>query len=301
MQDLLKAFQHATEAGALAATDFIGKGDKEAGDKAAVDALRLALNAIDFQGTVIIGEGEKDKAPMLFNGEKVGTGNGPKLDIAVDPVEGTALLAADLPNAICVMGLAPQGTLWEPGASFFMQKIIVGKKAKHAIDINKSTAENLAAVALALDKPITALRVFVLDKPRHEQLKAEINAAGAQATLYAEGDVLGGLRAALPNTDIDIMMGVGGTPEGVLTACAIKALGGGFIGKRAPQFKSELALLSAENANLEEVLTLDDLVKGPIAYFSATGITSGDLLKGVVKNGDTPVFDSFVLSTESQA
>ena len=226
-----------TESAAISAVKFIGVGDKNGGDKAAVDGMREFLKNIDFQGTIIIGEGEKDEAPMLYNGEKVGTGKGVEVDIAVDPVEGTNLLALDRPNAIATIAIAEKGSMWNPGNSFYMNKLVVGEKSRNVIDITKSITENLQRIAEAEGKKVSDLTVYILDKPRHKEMISEIRAAGARITLHTDGDVLGALLAAMPNTGVDVLMGIGGTPEGVLAACAVKALNGGMQGMRAPQLK----------------------------------------------------------------
>ncbi len=270
-----------TEAAAIAAVKFAGTGEKEKGDGAAVDAMRAVLKTVNIKGTVIIGEGEKDEAPMLYNGEKVGSGNGMEVDIAVDPVEGTSLLARGEPNSIAVIAMAEKGSMWNPGSSFYMNKIIVGKQAKEAIDITKSPTENLHNVAKALGKHINDLTVFVLDKKRHQGLIAEIGVVGAKVALHAEGDVMGALMAVIPDTGVDMLMGIGGTPEGVITAAAIKALGGGMQGMRSPQFAEEKEALKKEGVDLNQVLGLDDLIKSEDAFFAATGITEGIFLDGV--------------------
>jgi fructose-1,6-bisphosphatase II len=214
-----------TEAAALASARWLGRGDKEAGDGAAVDAMRVSFSTLNIDGLVVIGEGEKDHAPMLFNGEKVGKGTGPSLDVAVDPVEGTNLLAYGRPNAISVVGVAPRGSMFNPGPSYYMQKLVVPREARDVVDLDAPVKENLSRVAKALDKSVQDLVVFVLDKPRHEKLINEIRAAGARIQLQTDGDVAGALMAVDPRSEVDIMMGTGGTPEGVLSACAIKGMG----------------------------------------------------------------------------
>ena len=270
-----------TEAAALSAARFMGIGDKEGGDGAAVDAMRAVLQTVEMDGVVVIGEGEKDNAPMLYNGEVVGTGNEPKLDIAVDPVEGTSLLAYGRPNSIAVIAAAPRGAMWSPGASLYMDKIVVEKRAAGVIDITKSTAENLQAISEAYERPVTDLTVFILDKPRHKKLISEIRETGARISLHTDGDVIGGLMAAVPGTGIDVLMGIGGTPEGVITAAAVKALGGGMQGIRAPQLEEEHKALESLGEPLDKVLELDDLVSSNDAFFAATGITQGPFLEGV--------------------
>ncbi len=271
-----------TEAAALSAARFMGKGDKEAGDGAAVDAMRSVLESVPMDGVVVIGEGEKDEAPMLYNGEKVGSGHPPEVDVAVDPVEGTRLLAFGRPNSIAVIAAAPRNSMWEPGPSLYMDKIVVEKAARDAIDIRISPVENLQRIGEVLRRPISDLTVFILDKPRHNGLIAEVRKAGARVSLQTDGDVMGALMAAIPGTGIDVLMGVGGTPEGVIAAAAVKALGGGMQGRRAPQKDYEiLALNDMTNDSVDRVLGLDDLIQSDDAFFAATGITDGPFLEGV--------------------
>ena len=270
-----------TEAAAISAARYMGTGDKEAGDQAAVDAMRAVLDTVDIRGTVVIGEGEKDEAPMLYNGEQVGSGQGAEVDVAVDPVEGTNLLALGRPNSIAVMAMAEKGSMWNPGDSFYMNKLVVDRRAKDVIDITQSTAANLQAIANALERKVQDLTVFMLDKPRHRELMAEIRAAGARITLHTDGDVMGALMAAIPGTGVDVLMGIGGTPEGVISAVAVKALGGGMQGMRAPQLPEEIARLEENGVDLNEVLTLDKLINSEDGFFAATGITEGSFLEGV--------------------
>lgn len=296
-----------TEAAALAAGPHMGRGDGKAGDRAAVEAMRAVLRTIRMNGRVVIGEGEKDDAPMLYNGEKVGTGDPPELDLAVDPVEGTRLLALGRPNAIAVIAAAPGGTMWSPGASFYMDKLVVGTEARDAIDIRLAPAENLRRVAEALERPVEHLTVFVLDKPRHRELVAEIRRAGARVSLHTDGDVMGALLAAYPGTGIDVLMGVGGTPEGVISAVAVKALGGGMQGIRAPQrdderrrLETELAVLGEGRDALTRVLSVDDLVASDDAFFAATAVTDGVFLEGVrYDHGLGVTTESLVIRTGS--
>jgi fructose-1,6-bisphosphatase II len=271
-----------TEAAALSAARFMGKGDKEGGDGAAVDAMRSVLESVPMDGFVVIGEGEKDEAPMLYNGEKVGSGQPPEVDVAVDPVEGTRLLAFGRPNSIAVIAAAPRNSMWKPGPSLYMDKIVVEKAARDAIDIRISPTDNLQRIGEALGRPITDLTVFVLDKPRHQGLIGEIRKAGARVSLQTDGDVMGALMAAIPGTGIDVLMGIGGTPEGVISAAAVKALGGGMQGMRAPQKDYEVqALNEMTNDSADRVLGLDDLIQSEDAFFAATGITDGPFLEGV--------------------
>jgi fructose-1,6-bisphosphatase II len=270
-----------TEAAAISSARFMGTGDKIGGDGAAVDAMRAFLKTVDMKGVIVIGEGEKDEAPMLFNGEEVGTGYGPEVDIAVDPVEGTNLLAFGRPNSIAVIGAADRGSMWHPGSSLYMNKLVVEKKARAVIDIRLSATENLHRIAKALDRDIKDLTVFVLDKERHKPLIAEIRAAGARISLHSDGDVMGALMAATPGTGIDVLMGIGGTPEGVIAACAVKAIGGGMQGQRVPQLDEEINALKSEGVDLDQILQLNDLVSSDNTFFSATGITESTFLEGV--------------------
>jgi fructose-1,6-bisphosphatase II len=268
-----------TEAAALSAARFMGIGDKEAGDGAAVDAMRAVLRSMEMDGIVVIGEGEKDEAPMLYNGERVGNGSPPQVDVAVDPVEGTRLLAFGRPNSIAVIAMAPRGSFWVPGPSLYMDKIVVEKAAAHAIDITLPPADNLHRIAEALKRPVSDLTVFVLDKPRHAGLINDIRKAGARISLQTDGDVMAALMAAIPGTGVDVLMGIGGTPEGVIAAAAVKAIGGGMQGRRAPQKDYEMKALEGED--IDRVLFLDDLVRSEDAFFAATGITDGPFLEGV--------------------
>lgn len=251
-----------TEAAAISASCYMGLGDKEAGDQAAVDAMRAVLSQVEMDGIVVIGECENDEAPMLYNGERVGSGSPPQVDVAVDPVEGTKLLAYGRPNSISVIAVAERGSMWQPGASLYMNKIVVEKHAREAIDITCSATENLHRIAEALGRRLHELTVFVLDKPRHQALIAEIRQAGARVALHIDGDVLGALMAAIPGNGVDVLMGIGGTPEGVISAAAVKALGGGMQGMRAPQKDYERQELEATlGSRIQEVLTLDDLIQ----------------------------------------
>jgi len=272
-----------TEAAALSAAPHMGRGDGKAGDQAAVNAMRAVLRTVRMTGRVVIGEGEKDEAPMLFNGEVVGTGDTPALDIAVDPVEGTRLLALGRPNAIAVIAAAPAGSMWEPGSSYYAEKLVVDATARDAVNLRNSPTENLHRLAAALGRPVERLTVFVLDKPRHDGLVREIRQAGARVSLHTDGDVMGALLAAYPNTGIDALMGTGGTPEAVIAAAAVKALGGGMQVRRNPQSADERARLEGElpEGGLDAVLELDDLIRSEDAFFAATAITGSPFLQGV--------------------
>jgi fructose-1,6-bisphosphatase II len=284
-----------TEAAALSAARWVGRGDKNAGDGSAVDAMRKSFNTLDIRGRVVIGEGEKDEAPMLFNGEELGTGVGPEVDVAVDPVEGTNLLALGRPNAIATIALAPRGSMFDPGPAFYMKKLVVPNEARSAVDFHAPVAENLNKIAKALGKRIGEIMVFVLDKPRHKDLIAEIRKAGARVQLHTDGDVAGALMAVSPTSEIDVMMGTGGTPEGVLAAAAIKALGGQILSCLDPQSEEEKQNLIDAGYDLKRVLSVDDLVTSDDVFFAATGISGGTFLRGVEYNGKGAVTHSMVM------
>ena len=272
-----------TEAAAMSAARWMGRNRKEEGDQAAVDAMRLMLSTLDMDGVIVIGEGEKDEAPMLYNGERIGNGQGVAVDVAVDPVEGTNLLAKGKPNAISVIAVAPRGTMWNPGPAFYMEKIAVGPEARDVVDLDAPVEFNLKNVARALGKDVSDLTVFVLERPRHAKIIADIAAAGARVTLHQDGDVAGALMAALPYTGVDLMINIGGTPEGVIAACAIKPLGGQLLGRLSPQKPSEREAVLAAGMDLHRILTVDDMVKSDDVHFAATGITApGQMLGGVV-------------------
>ncbi len=270
-----------TEAAAISAARWLGKGNKNAGDNAAVTAMRLSFKSIPIIGTVIIGEGEKDIAPMLYSGEKVGSGCGYSLDIAVDPVEGTNLLAYGRPNAIAVIGAAKAGSMYDPGPSYYMQKLVVGSEAKNVIDLDAPVKTNLEKTAFALGKDVNDLTVFVLDKPRHKKLIEDIRAVGARIQLHTDGDVAGALMAVDPHSDVDIMMGTGGTPEGVLSACAIKGIGGEILARLDPQSENEKNAIKDAGINLSETFNVNKLINTEDVFFAATGISGGSFLQGV--------------------
>jgi fructose-1,6-bisphosphatase II len=284
-----------TEAAALSSARWLGKGDKNSGDQAAVDAMRLSFNTINIKGVIVIGEGEKDEAPMLFNGEDVGSGTGPAMDVAVDPVEGTRLLAYGRPNAISVVGVAPKGSMFDPGPSFYMQKLVVPSAARDAVDLDAPVADNLVGVAKALGKDVDDLVVFVLDKPRHKKLIEDIRATGARIQLHTDGDVAGSLMALDPKDMVDVMMGTGGTPEGVLSACAIRAVGGQMLARLDPQSDEERKGLLDAGYDLRRVLTAEELVSSGDTFFAATGISGGTWLEGVSFTGSGAVTHSLVL------
>ena len=270
-----------TEAAALAAARWMGRGDKIAADQAAVDAMRLILNTIDMHGEIIIGEGEKDEAPMLFNGEQLGTGSGLALDIAVDPIDGTTLTAIGGPGALSVVALAERGTMYAPGSLVYMNKIAVGPEARDVIDINQSVAYNLHAVAHAVGKSVDDLTVMILDRPRHEKLIADVRKVGSRIRLIRDGDVAGAIAAARPGTGIDLLIGVGGSPEAVIAAAALKCLGGGIQCKLWPRNDDERRYAQENGHDLTRVFSINDLVAGDNVFFAATGITDGELLDGV--------------------
>ena len=270
-----------TEAAALAAGRHFGRGDKILADGAAVDAMRLLMNSIEMKGKIVIGEGEKDEAPMLFNGEIVGNGEPPELDIAVDPVEGTALVAKGMPNAIATIAASPRGSMYDPGPMFYMSKLAVGAEARDVIDIDAPIEDNLAKIAHAKGMDVGELTVVILDRPRHASLIQEVRECGARIRLIPAGDVAGALMAAWPGTGIDVLLGVGGTPEAVLAACGLRAMRGAMQCKLWP--RDEADGQNAENAgyDLSRILTLDDLVSSEDTFFVATGISDGPLLDGV--------------------
>ena len=288
-----------TEAAALGAARWIGRGEKESADQAAVDAMRLMLDTVSMDGLVVIGEGEKDEAPMLFNGEEVGSGEGPQVDVAVDPLEGTRLTALGQPNAIAVIAVAERGTMFFPGVAVYMDKIACGPEAVDAIDINASPTENVQAVAESKGVEATDISVVVLERDRHERLIAELREAGAKVNLIRDGDVAPAIAAARGGTGVDLLMGVGGTPEGVISAAAIKCLGGALQGRLWPRDEDERRQLIDAGFELDRVLTTDDLVAGEDVFVAATGVTSGALLRGVQYTADGAVTDSIVMRSRS--
>lgn len=288
-----------TEAAALTAGRWMGRGQKESADQAAVDAMRMVLNTIPMDGLVVIGEGTKDKAPMLYEGERVGCASEPKTDIAVDPIDGTRLLSQGMGNSIATLAVAERGALYESPYVVYMEKIAVGPEAAHAIDINASVAENLEAVAEALRKDVRDLAVVMLDRPRHEHIAEEIRAEGARIRFIMDGDVAGAVMAAMPDTGIDMLIGIGGAPEAVVAACALRCLGGGIQCKLWPRDEQERAAVRDAGIDVNQVLTADDLVKGEDVLFAATGITDGELLRGVHYFGDGATTQSLVMRSRS--
>ncbi len=289
----------ATEAAAIRAAPFIGRGDKNAADGAAVDAMRKFLGTVNFDGVIVIGEGEKDHAPMLYNGERVGNGRGPACDIAVDPIDGTSLTAAGRQNALSMIAVSDRGTMYDPSAVFYMDKIVTGPEGHGVVDLRKPIGENIRALAKAKGKDVTDMTIAVLDRPRHVQLIDEIRAAGAGTRLLLDGDVAGGINAARYETRIDMCVGIGGTPEGIITACAIKALGGLIQGRLYPRTDDERQKALDAGHDLDRVLEANDLVTSDNTYFVATGVTDGQLVDGVRKKGPIIRTESIVLRGRS--
>jgi fructose-1,6-bisphosphatase II len=289
----------ATEAAAIRAHPFIGKGDKNAADKAAVDAMRAFLGTVNFEGLVVIGEGEKDNAPMLFNGEVVGAGNGPKCDIAVDPIDGTSLTAAGRQNAISVIAVADRGTMLDASEVFYMNKLVTGQEGVGVCDIRKPIAENIKALAKAKNKPASEIVVAVLDRPRHENLIREIREAGAGTRLLLDGDVAASIHAASYGSRIDMCVGVGGSPEGVVTACAITALGGLIQGILVPRDDKETQRGIDSGLKMDYVYEANELVRSDNTFFIATGVTDGGLLQGVKRKGPVIRTESMVIRGRS--
>ena len=288
-----------TESAATFAAQWIGRGDKIAADQAAVDAMRLMLDTVSMRGIVVIGEGEKDEAPMLFNGEAVGDGTGPEVDVAVDPLEGTRLTALGMPNAISVIAVGERGTMFFPVAALYMDKIAVGPEGADAIDIEATPTENLERVAEVKGVDVNDLTVVVLERDRHDDLIAELREAGARVNLIRDGDVAPAIAAAQSGTGVDLLMGIGGTPEGVISAAAIKCLGGAMQGKLWPRSDEERQRLLDAGYDVGAVLTADDLVQGEDLFVAATGVTSGALLRGVRVVGDRVETESIVMRSRS--
>jgi len=270
-----------TEAAAMAAARWMGRGDKEGADGAAVDAMRVVLSTVSMDGIVVIGEGEKDEAPMLFNGERIGTGDPPETDIAVDPVDGTTLTAQGRGNAIAVIAVSERGTMFNPGPCVYMEKIAAGRDAADVIDITRSPTDNLEAIAKAKHEKVRDLTAVILDRPRHADLIREVRAAGARIRLISDGDVAGAISTAWPESGADVLFGIGGTPEGVIAAAALKCMDGAMQGRLYPRDETERKAAEEAGYDLSAVLTIDDLVRGDNCFFAATGITDGELLRGV--------------------
>ncbi|MGN0064196.1 MAG: class II fructose-bisphosphatase [Nocardioides sp.] len=290
-----------TEAAAMAAGRWVGRGDKNGADGVAVNAMRVMISSVAMNGTVVIGEGEKDDAPMLFNGERVGDGTGPEVDVAVDPIDGTTLTAKGMNNAIAVMAVAPRGTMYDPSAVFYMEKLATGPEAADVVDIRLPVAENIARVAKAKGSAARDVTVVLLDRPRHDQMVEEIRATGARIKFISDGDVAGAIMAARPDTGVDLMLGIGGTPEGIIAACAMKAIGGTIQGRLWPTDDEERqrALDAGHDLDPDHVLTTDTLVTGDDCFFVATGITDGELLRGVRYSGKGVTTQSLVMRSRS--
>jgi fructose-1,6-bisphosphatase II len=288
-----------TEAAAMASARWVGRGDKNGADGAAVNAMRRLINTVSMDGVVVIGEGEKDAAPMLFNGEQVGDGTGPRCDVAVDPIDGTRLTANGMPDAIAVIAVSARGSMYDPSAVFYMKKLVTGPEAAEVVDIDASPAANIAAVARAKGCSSHDVTVIILDRPRHAELISQVRAAGARIKLITDGDVAGAIMAARAGTGIDLLLGVGGTPEGIIAACAIKCLGGVILGKLAPRDEAERTRALDAGHDLDRILTTDDLVASDDAFFAATGITNGELLAGVKYRGGGAHTHSLVMRARS--
>ncbi|TML37525.1 MAG: class II fructose-bisphosphatase [Actinobacteria bacterium] len=288
-----------TEAAAMAASRWMGRGDKEGADRAAVDAMRIVLQTVAMDGVVVIGEGEKDEAPMLFNGERIGDGTPPMTDIAVDPLEGTALTAAGWGNALAVIAVSERGTMFDPGPCVYMDKIAVGPEAAGAVDINRSPTENLEAVAKAKALSVRDITAVILDRDRHADLIAEVRAAGARIRLIPHGDTAGGISTAWPESGADILLGVGGSPEGVITAAALKCMGGEMQTRLWPRNDEERGVAVSAGYDIDAVLGIDDLIKSDNCFFAATGVTDGELLRGVHFDGRGATTQSLVMRSKS--
>lgn len=298
-RNLAMELVRATEAAAIRSAPYIGRGDKNAADGAAVDAMRKFLGTVNFTGVVVIGEGEKDNAPMLFNGEQVGTGNGPMCDIAVDPIDGTSLTAAGRSHAISMIAVADRGTMLDASSVFYMDKIVTGHEGIGVVDIRQSVGENIRALAAAKGKRVDQMRIAVLDRPRHQKLIEEIREAGAGTRLILDGDVAAGINAARHDTRIDMAIGTGGSPEGVATACAVKALGGFIQGRLAPGSDDEREKGAAAGLKFDHVYEANDLVSSDNTFFVATGVTDGELVRGVLRDGPMIRTESIVLRSRS--
>ncbi|MFC5752002.1 class II fructose-bisphosphatase [Actinomadura rugatobispora] len=288
-----------TEAAAMAAARWVGRGDKIGADGAAVNAMRQLINTVSMRGVVVIGEGEKDNAPMLFNGEEVGDGSGAECDVAVDPIDGTRLTALGMNNAIAVLAVAPRGSMYDPSAVFYMEKLVTGPEAADAVDIERPIGDNIRAVARAKGSSPQDVTVVILDRPRHEAMVKEVREAGARVKLITDGDVAGAIMAAREGTGTDLLLGIGGTPEGIIAACAIKALGGVIQGRLWPQDDAEKQKAIDAGHDLGRVLTTDDLVTSEDVFFAATGITDGELVDGVRYRKGSATTHSLVMRSRS--
>ncbi len=290
-----------TEAAAMAAARWVGRGDKNGADGVAVNAMRVMISTVAMDGVVVIGEGEKDNAPMLYNGERVGDGTGPECDVAVDPIDGTTLTAKGMNNAIAVLAVAPRGTMYDPSAVFYMEKLVTGPEAADVVDIRYPVGENVHQVAKAKGVKPSDVTVVMLDRPRHADLAEEVRAAGARIKFITDGDVAGAIAAGRAGSGVDLLLGIGGTPEGIIAACAMKALGGVIQGRLWPQDDEERqkAIDAGHNLDLDHVLTTDDLVTADDCFFVATGITDGDLMRGVHYRAGGATTESLVMRSRS--
>jgi fructose-1,6-bisphosphatase II len=288
-----------TEAASMAAARWVGRGDKNGADGAAVNAMRLLINSVSMRGVVVIGEGEKDQAPMLFNGEEVGDGTGPACDVAVDPIDGTRLCANGMPNAVSVLAVAARGSMYDPSAVFYMNKLATGPEAAGMVNVDAPPEANIAAVARAKACSPHDVTVVILDRPRHQELISQVRAAGARIKLITDGDVAGAIMAARAGTGVDLMLGIGGTPEGIIAACALKCLGGTIQGKLAPRDEEERRRALDAGHDLSRVLTTDELVSSDDVFFAATGITDGELMEGVRYRGGDATTHSLVMRSRS--
>ncbi|MER5529586.1 class II fructose-bisphosphatase [Streptomyces sp. NPDC002677] len=288
-----------TEAAAMAAGRWVGRGDKNGADGAAVRAMRTLVSTVSMNGVVVIGEGEKDEAPMLFNGERIGDGTGPEVDIAVDPIDGTTLTAKGMPNAIAVLAAAERGAMFDPSAVFYMDKLVTGPEAADFVDINAPVSVNIRRVAKAKRATPEDVTVVILDRPRHEGIIQEIREAGARIKLISDGDVAGSIYALREGTGVDMLLGIGGTPEGIISACAVRCLGGTIQGKLWPKDDEERQRAIDAGHDLDRVLTTEDLVTGENVFFVATGITDGELLRGVRYRSETALTESIVMRSKS--
>ncbi|MHB8663550.1 MAG: class II fructose-bisphosphatase [Acidimicrobiales bacterium] len=298
-RNLAMELARVTEAAALAAARWMGRGDKEGADGAAVDAMRIVLATVVMDGIVVIGEGEKDEAPMLFNGERIGTGEPPATDIAVDPIDGTTLTALGRGNALSVIAVSERGTMFNPGPCVYMEKIAAGPESVGVIDITRSPTDNLDAIAKAKGERVRDLTAVILDRPRHEELIAEVRAAGARVRLISDGDVAGAISTAWPESGADVLFGIGGTPEGVIAAAALKCMDGVMEGRLWPRDEDERRACLDAGYDLDAVLTTEDLVRGDNCFFAATGITDGELLRGVHYDGHGATTQSLVMRSKS--
>ncbi|HEV7909345.1 MAG TPA: class II fructose-bisphosphatase [Pseudonocardiaceae bacterium] len=288
-----------TEAAAMAAGRWVGRGDKNGGDGAAVDAMRKLIGTVSMSGVVVIGEGEKDEAPMLYNGEEVGNGDGPACDVAVDPIDGTTLMAKGMPNALAVLAVAERGAMFDPSAVFYMEKLAVGPEAADVIDLTAPIAENVRRVAKAKHIDVSDVTVCILDRPRHDRLISEVRAAGARIHFISDGDVAGAISAARPDTGVDMLIGIGGTPEGIIAAAALKCMGGAIQARLWPKDDEERQKAIDAGHDLDRVLATDDLVRGDNVFFCATGVTDGDLVRGVRYRAGGCTTQSIVMRSKS--